>query len=224
MKIWLTIAAMGLAMCAAAMRAQLPAEAATQPAAAEDEGSPTMFPHPDGARYLIAGQANIVFQAHAPFHSPYEGTNSFLSRGEYKTSLVGTIFLGYEVVRKPKFALDAIFDEESAGGRGLSEALGLAGFTNLDVVRNPSLGSTPYMARYELHQVVGLTDKLVDSERTNFSLATRLPERRLEFWVGRMGLPDLIDLNSIGTDSHLQFLNWSIDNNGAWDYAANTRG
>ena len=30
--------------------------------------------------------------------------------------------------------------------------------------------------------------------------------------------------NSVGTDTHFQFLNWSVDNNGAWDYAADTRG
>jgi hypothetical protein len=39
-----------------------------------------------------------------------------------------------------------------------------------------------------------------------------------------MSLPDVFDLNSIGSDSHLQFTNWTIDNNGAWDYAADTRG
>jgi high affinity Mn2+ porin len=193
-------------------------------APAPEAGPPAMFPHPGAARYFFAGQANIIFQAHAPFHSPYEGPNSLLSRGEYKTSMIGTIYTGFELVRNPRYATDAIFDVEAAGGRGLSEALGLAGFTNLDVVRNPSLGSTPYLARYEVHQVVGLTDTMAESERTPYSLETSLPQRRLEFWVGRMSLPDLLDLNSIGTDSHLQFLNWSIDNNGAWDYAANTRG
>ena len=62
---------------------------------------PVMFPHLDGTRYFIAGQANIIFQAHAPFHSPYEGVNSLLGRGEYKTSLVGTLFLGAELLRDP---------------------------------------------------------------------------------------------------------------------------
>lgn len=194
------------------------------PSSAPDQGAPTMFPHPDSAPYLLGGQTNIIFQAHAPFHSPYSGRNSLLSRGEYKTSLIGTIYTGFQLNRNVRYATDGILDVESAGGRGISEALGLAGFTNLDVVRNPNLGSTPYLARYEIHQVVGLTDKNVESSRNAFSLSTSLPERRLEFWLGRMSLPDLLDLNSVGTDSHLQFLNWSIDNNGAWDYAANTRG
>ena len=39
-----------------------------------------------------------------------------------------------------------------------------------------------------------------------------------------MSLPDYLDINSIGSDSHLQFMNWTVDNNGAWDYAADTRG
>jgi high affinity Mn2+ porin len=183
-----------------------------------------MFPHSETSRFYIAGQANIIFQAHGPFHSPYEGTNSLLGRGEYKPSLLGTLYLGAELRRDPKTNTDVIFDLESSGGRGVSEALGLAGFTNLDVVRNPNLGSTPYMARVQLHQTIGFTDKLVDSARTQFSLATQVPERRLEFHVGKMSLPDYLDINTIGTDSHLQFMNWTVDNNGAWDYAADTRG
>ena len=184
----------------------------------------TIFPHPDTARYLLSGQANIVFQADPGFHSPYEGTNSFIGRGEYKTSLIGTIYSGFKLIANPRHETDGIFDLESAGGRGLSEALGLAGFSNLDVVRNPNLGSKPYMARVQLHQTIGFTDKLVDQQRTQFSLATKVPERRLDLRVGKMSLPDVLDLSGPGSDSHLQFLNWTADNNGAWDYAADTRG
>ena len=184
----------------------------------------TMFRHSDRARYLMAGQANIIFQANPPFHSPYEGVNSFVSRGEYKTSLVGTLFLGYQLRRDPRTETDVLIDLESAGGRGLSQALGIAGFTNLDVVRNPNLGSKPYLARVQLHQTIGLTSKMVEAERGVFDLATLVPERRLEVRAGKMGMPDSLDINGVGTDSHLQFMNWTVDNNGAWDYAADTRG
>jgi hypothetical protein len=183
-----------------------------------------MVPHPENARYYIAGQANIILQAHGPFHSPYQGPNSLQARGEYKTSLVGTLYLGLQLNHNPRYSTDAIVDLESAGGRGISQALGLAGFTNLDVVRNPNLGSKPYLARVQIHQVLGLTDKLVESERTPFSLASQTPERRFELHLGKMSLPDYFDINTIGSDSHLQFLNWTVDNNGAWDYAADTRG
>jgi hypothetical protein len=132
--------------------------------------------------------------------------------------------MGFELVRNSSRHLEAIYDEESAGGRGISEALGLAGFTNLDVVRNPTLGPVPYLARVQLHQTIGLSSKMVEADRGPFSLATQTPERRIELRIGKMGLPDTFDLNNVGTDSHLQFLNWTVDNNGAYDYAADTRG
>lgn len=204
--------------------AQQPASAATLPDAPIPESDTTIFPHSNTAPYYIAGQANIILQAHGPFHSPYDGPNSLQGRGEYKTSLVGTLFLGLQLHHHSRYATDAIVDFESTGGRGISQALGLAGFTNLDVVRNPNLGSKPYLARVIIHQTIGLTDKLVETDRTPFSLSTQLPERRFELHVGKMGLPDYFDVNSVGSDSHLQFLNWTIDNNGAWDYAADTRG
>lgn len=204
-------------------RPQAP-DALVTDAAPADAASPSIFHHSNSTRYLILGQANVIFQAHAPFHAPYSSTYSLLNRGEYKTSLLTTLYLGYQLNPNPRFAIDAILDVEVSGGRGISEALGLAGFTNLDVVRNPTLGSMPYLARYQLHQVIGLSEKLTDASRTPFSLATKLPVRRLDLHIGRMSLPDFMDINSVGTDSHLQFMNWTADNNGAWDYAANTRG
>jgi hypothetical protein len=217
----LAVASHGRAFAQDAPRASVPE--APQPKL-EDASAPTFFPHPDSTRYFASGQANIIFQAHGPFHSPYEGPNSLLGRGEYKTSLIGTLYLGYELLRNPSNHLDVLYDEEAAGGRGVSEALGLAGFTNLDVVRNPNLGSTPYAARYELHQTIGLSSEVTEVSRGPFSLATQAPVRRLELRVGKMSIPDVFDINSIGTDSHLQFMNWTADNNGAYDYAADTRG
>jgi high affinity Mn2+ porin len=184
----------------------------------------TMFPHPEGARYWISGQANIVFQGRIPFHSPYEGPNSFRNSAEYKTSLVDTLYTAVRATRSLRYNTDLIFDVESTGGRGLSQALGLAGFTNLDVVRNPYLSSKPYLSRYQIHQVVGLSSRMSSQDANFFALATSVPLRRLEFRVGKMTLPDFFDFNDIGSDSHLQFMNWTTDNNGAWDYAADTRG
>lgn len=197
-----------------------PPTAAAQP----DPADVTFFPHPDNTRWYIAGQANSILQAHPNFHSPYEGTNSFRAGGEYKASYVATLFTGLQPHRNLRYNTDFIVDVESTGGRGLSQALGLAGFTNLDVVRNPNLGATPYLARGEIHQTIGLTNQMVEADRTYQSLATQVPARRFELRGGKMSLPDIFDVNSIGSDSHLQFTNWTIDNNGAWDYAADTRG
>jgi hypothetical protein len=180
--------------------------------------------HHGNDRYWLSGQANIIFQGNLPFHSPYVGTNSFRGASEYKTSLLGTFYTALRPTHSIRYNTDLILDLESSGGRGLSQALGLAGFTNLDVVRNPTLGVTPYLARYQIHQVVGLTQETTPQEPGFFALAPSVPVRRIEIRLGKMTLPDFFDFNNIGSDSHLQFMNWTVDNNGAWDYAANTRG
>jgi hypothetical protein len=184
----------------------------------------TMAPHSESSRYWISGQANSIFQMHGHFYSAYEGPNSLIDDAETKASEVATLFLGYQLHSHLRYNTEFIVDFENAGGRGISQALGLAGATNLDVVRNPSLSSTPYLARVEIHQIFGLTGETIDAERGPFGLAAKVPMRRFEIRIGKMSLPDFFDVNSVGSDSHLQFVNWTIDNNGAWDYAADTRG
>ena len=75
-----------------------------------------------------------------------------------------------------------------------------------------------------LHQTIPLSHEYIDSAKGPLALATRVPARRLEIRVGKMSTVDFFDLNGVGSDSHLQFMNWTADNNGAYDYAADTRG
>jgi hypothetical protein len=86
------------------------------------------------------------------------------------------------------------------------------------------LGRTPYIARGFIHQVIPLSKDSSKADRDPLHVLRELPERRLEFRFGKMSVVDFFDLNSAGTDSHLQFLNWTIDNSGGYDYAADTRG
>ena len=180
----------------------------------------TMFPHPEDSRWWLSGQVNLISQAHGRFTSPYQGDNSLRPDPEQALSRLWTIYTG---VKLPGHT-ELLFDVESAGGRGLSDALGLAGFTNLDVVRNPTLGSAPYIARAMVHVTIPLSQEMVDATPTPFSLAAHVPARRIELRAGKLGMADFFDVNAVGSDSHLQFTNWTVDNNGAYDYAADTRG
>ena len=106
-------------------------------------------------------------------------------------------------------------DVESAAGGGLSDAFGLAGFVNVDVVRNPELGSSPYLARAMIREIISLSAETTEAERGPLALATSLPMRRLELRAGKFGMADFFDLNQSGSDSHSQFMNWTVDNNGS---------
>ena len=192
----------------------------SQPPEAPEDPSVTVLPHPKSERYWISAQDNIIFQFHPSFPARYSGINSLHAHGEHATSNIGTLYLGYS----PHRNTELYFDIESADGGGLSDALGVAGFTNVDVVRNPQLGVSPYIARGLLRQIVPLSEETVEVERGPLSLDSRLPARRFEFYLGKFGIPDFFDVNAGSGDSHSQFLNWTIVNNGAYDYAADTRG
>jgi high affinity Mn2+ porin len=194
--------------------------APAQTAPPADDPVETLFPHSQTSRYWISGQSNIVFQWHPSFDARYSGPNSFRTKAEHATSNVATLLLGLAATHTTEFFADV----ETADGGGVSDALGLAGFVNLDVVRNPQLGPTPYLARAMIRQIIPLSSEMVEAERGPLSLATSLPVRRLELRVGKFGMSDFFDQNGIGSDSHYQFLNWTVDNNGAYDYAADTRG
>jgi len=187
---------------------------------ADSDAPPTLFPHSESSRFWISGQTNIILQWHPSFRAKYTGINSLQPQGENATSQWLTLYTGLALTP----TTELLIDPEIAAGRGLSTALGVAGFPNLDVVRNPQLGHTPYLARLLLRKVIPLSQERVAAERRPLSLATSLPARRLELRIGKFSLVDFFDLNSAGSDSHLQFLNWTVDNNGAYDYAANTRG
>jgi hypothetical protein len=204
----------GFLSCVASQAQQAPSDETP-------EQPPTIFPHSLTTPWWVSGQINIIFQGHPPFHSPYSGPNSLRAQGETATSHVVTLYTAYQFNR----STEVLFDVEDASGHGISDALGLAGFTNLDVVRNPQLGVAPYIARAEIHKVFALSAEEEPQERipTN-SILTRMPVRRFELRFGKISLADFFDVNPAGSDSHLQFLNWTADNNGSWDYAADTRG
>ena len=120
------------------------------------QGEGPQFPveeaQPFWSRFWISVQGNFIRQQHPTFSAAYSGPNSFLPDREHATSRVETLYTGFQITPK----LDILCDVESAGGGGLSSALGIAGFTNVDVVRNPTLGEAPYVARVMLHYTIPL--------------------------------------------------------------------
>jgi high affinity Mn2+ porin len=235
MRLWSKFVPLCLALascCSATSRAQTPDDKTppeAQPVNQEppqelpDDPPVTLFPHSESSRWWISGQGNMVFQWHPSFSAKYSGPNSLTTPAQSATTHILTLYTGFELTH----TTEILADLEDATGGGIGTAVGLAGITNLDDVRTVQgvqLSRAPYLARLMLHQIIPLSSDRVPAERGSMSLATSLPARRIEFRIGKFDLTDFFDNNSGGSDSHLQFLNWTVVNNGAWDYAANTRG
>ncbi len=189
-------------------------------AAPPEDTTESMLPHFKSSRLWLTGQANFIFQAHPEFHSEYSGPHSLNAHYEKALSRVMTLYTGYRADNSTEFLVDI----EEAGGTALTQGFGLAGNTDLDIVRNPLLSKAPYLGRGMIHHVFALSSDKVENQRNSLSLFEELPRRRLEVRFGKFGMPDFFDVNAVGSDTHFQFLNWTTDNNGAWDYPADTRG
>ncbi len=139
---WLWTAVALLVWILASPRAvlgQIPDVTESQKAQPVSDGqTESMFKHEVG-KFWISGQINFIFQTHPPFDAKYTGPNSLQPDYEKATSRVLTLYTGY----KFNNLTEALVDIEETGGQGLSTALGVAGFPNLDVVRNPTLSQSP---------------------------------------------------------------------------------
>jgi high affinity Mn2+ porin len=173
--------------------------------------------------YLLGTQINVIGQDLRPFRSPYEGANSLQSRGDSKISHAYGVYGGIDAGH----GLQAYLDAEMIRGKGVSRVVGLAGPTNGDVLRQGTadLGSGPYVARAFIRYVVSFSGRQRD---TLPSAPDQIPSvvsaRRLEIVAGKLAVSDLFDVNRYANSTRQQFMNWSLFQNTAWDFAADTRG
>lgn len=171
-------------------------------------------------RYNLHFQTTYVYQAKPGFRSPYEGQNSLTGAQETQNSLTATLYLGARLWK----GAAAYLNPELAGGSGLSGALGMGGSSNGETFRVGNPTPTLYLARLYLQQTFALgTGGTRDDDAAN-TLPEVEPPRYLRFLAGKYSLGDQFDNNDYANSPRTQFLNWSLMNNGAWDYAANVRG
>jgi high affinity Mn2+ porin len=166
------------------------------------------------------GQATVVTQGNGRFASPYSGQNSLSAEPQIKTSFTATLFLG----RKLWDGADFYINPELAAGSGLSGTTGIAAFPNGEIFRvdhpNPQLN----LSRAFLQQVFGLGGEQETIPPDKNQRATRVDRSRITWVAGKFSLNDYFDNNTYSHDPRTQFLNWALMDQGAWDYAADTRG
>jgi high affinity Mn2+ porin len=172
-------------------------------------------------RFSVHVQATVVNQTKPEFSAPYTGQNSLQTLKENRTSITSTLYLGARLWQ----GASAFINPEIAGGSGLSDVLGLASATNGETFRIGSSSPKIYVARLYFQQRIRLNSERGSTVESDFNqLKTVLPEKYLNFTVGKISMADFFDKNTYSHDPRTQFLNWALMSNGAWDYPANTRG
>jgi high affinity Mn2+ porin len=172
---------------------------------------------------LLGTQITVITQHLDPVRSPYAGPNSLGPNAQTKTSDSYGVYGGVQV--SPH--LQGYLDVEMIRGSGINHVTGLAGPTNGDVIRQGTvdLGNGPYVARAFVRYTIPLAGASRDTlARGMDQIATVESSRRIEIVAGKFALTDMFDLSRYANNTRLQFMNWGLMNNTAWDYAADTRG
>jgi high affinity Mn2+ porin len=168
----------------------------------------------------LHGQFSFVKQYHPSFTSPYQGTNSLSpgSNGEETTDL--TLFAGVRLWNGGAFYINPEIDQ----GFGLSNTLGAAGFPSGEAYKVGK--SQPYfrLQRAFFRQRFDLGgDSHAISSGPNELGGTQTADN-VTVTVGKLSVVDIFDTNSYAHDPRGDFLNWSVIDAAAFDYAADAWG
>jgi high affinity Mn2+ porin len=171
-------------------------------------------------QWAIHAQATSIWMFQPAFHSPYQGAQSLPPAENGRETVDATIYLGYRPWRGAEIWVDPEMDQ----GYGLGNTTGLAGYINAE---SSKVGETyPYyqLPRAFFRQTIDLGGATEDVNPDLNQLGGTETANRLVFTVGKFAVTDIFDNNIYANDPRNDFLNWSIVDMGAFDYAANAWG
>jgi high affinity Mn2+ porin len=172
---------------------------------------------PDLLPWEIHMQSTVVAQGHPSFPAEYSGANSLTPGASIRETVSIDVMGGVRLWRGGEFFGDALVWQ----GYGLSDSLGLAGFSSGEAYRVGKTHPDAYLCRAFIRQTIGLGG---EKEASDDGLGGTRSVRRLTFTVGHLSATDIFDSNAYAKDPRSQFLNWVLINNGAWDYPADALG
>jgi high affinity Mn2+ porin len=105
-------------------------------------------------------------------------------------------------------------------GFGLSDTSGIADFTNGEAFKVGTRSPVGQITHAFLRQTFALSDVQETVEGDQFQPAGKRPVDRVTLTIGRYYVTDIFDNNTYAHDSRGGFLNWGINDMGAFDMAS----
>ncbi len=169
--------------------------------------------------WVVHGQTTFVDQFAPPFRQPYRGANS-LDSNVGRETWDATLYIGRRLWQGAELWIDPEIDQ----GFGLSNTLGIAGFTSGEAYK---VGFTnPYfrLPRMFVRQTIDLggDNEKVEGDLNQF--AGSQSANRLVVTVGKFSVSDIFDTIKYAHDPRNDFMNWSLVDAGSFDYAADAWG
>lgn len=164
-------------------------------------------------------QATHIWQGYPAFKARTTGDGSLSAKGQIRETTTATAHLGLRLLENTELWLNP----EAAQGFGVNHSRGLAGFPNGDASKAGSVWPREYIARAFIRQTINLDSdrEWVDGDAN--ILAGYYSPIRLVITAGKFAIGDIFSDNKYSHDPRSQFLNWSIMEAGAWDFASDAR-
>ena len=170
--------------------------------------------------WSLYAQFTNVTQFHPAFASPYQGPNSLDPGNSGRETIDVTIYAGARLWSGAAVYVNPEMDQ----GFGLSDTLGVAGFTSGEAYKVGD--SDPYyrLPRLFLRQVFSLGGEQDPVPSGPNQVADRQAADNVTLTAGKFSAVDLFDTNRYAHDPRADFMNWAVIESGAYDYAADSWG
>jgi high affinity Mn2+ porin len=197
--------------------ALMAALAAATPAWADDDAQSSSS-LPDWVSLHIQG--TVTNQEHPAFHSAIpDGPESMKSEQQSAETTDVTLYLGVRLG-----GLEVYFNPEQEEGFGPSGTFGIAGYTTGEAYKVGQYAPYYRTPRLFGRYVVDLGGEAQTVEDGLNQLAGTHDADNLTVTFGKFSVVDIFDNNAYAHDPKNDFLNWSIIELGAFDYAAESWG
>jgi high affinity Mn2+ porin len=175
---------------------------------------------PESDRWEIHGQSTYLGQGYPAFRAPYTGTNSLTPARQAQATWSNSLYLNARLWEGG----EVYYNPELLQGFGLSDTVGLAGFSSGEAQKS----NFPYphynTSRLYVRQTFGFGGEQEALASAQQQLAGKADVNRLTLQAGKFSVGDVFDGNAYAKDTRRDFMNWSIWAPGAFDYAADKLG
>jgi high affinity Mn2+ porin len=225
---------LGLALALSCVLLFAPRAAAAQSSAPAAEPSaaasvaPTPTPAPE--RFSIHAQATVTQQYHGAFPAAYSGPQSLNPNPDTAKTADGTLYLGARLWRGGEGYIDPEIDQgfglgnPAPPGQAYNGTFGVAGFVSGEAYKVGRDSSYGRIQRIFIRQIVNLGGEKQTVDPDENQLGESIDTKHLTLTAGKFSVVDVFDTNPYAHDTKHDFLNWSIIDMGAFDYAADSWG
>jgi high affinity Mn2+ porin len=190
--------------------------------------SPTATPRPE--RWNIHAQLTNTQQYHGAFPAAYSGPQSLQSTPDTAKTFSGTLFIGARLWQGGAFYMTPEIDQgfglgnSPGSGQPYNGTFGVAGYLSGEAYKVGAYKWYGRVHRYFIRQTWnhGAPTQAVDDDQDQ--LADTVAPQHVTLTAGKYSVVDIFDDNPYAHDPRNDFLNWSIIDMGAFDYAADAWG